>query len=214
MSNTNIYGPLVSAKQVEKPIIGALKDWLPYYLGEMERLDGYPPGALVVPEGYVTASEFAKWPEDSLPVVLVMAANTSRVKKRGDGDHEAEWTVGIAPIVKDQSALESRDLANTYAAAIRGAVVQHKRLKSTEYPDGIEGSVEWLGEAYTDLAFDTTRTLGTSRAIFSVTLENVVSAEAGPRELPTPPPSTDPGDWPPMAPGYPKVNVKPVEVLS
>lgn len=211
MSATNVYGALVSAGQVERRIIGSLEDWLPFYLGEMERLDGYDPGSLPVPVGYVRASEFAKWPEDALPVMLVMAAATSKVRKGQDGQHEAEWTVGVAPIVKDQSQGDSRDLATTYAAAVRGAVVQHKRLKSKAHPDGIEGSVEWLGEAYTDLAFDSTRTLGTARVIFSVTLDNVVSAAAGPRELPSTPPSIDPGDWPGVSSIDVKVN--PVEVL-
>lgn len=213
MSDTNLYGPLVSNKQIENRIIGALTDWMPYYLGEMARLDGYAPGELIVPEGYVRASEFDKWPEDALPVLLVMAAATDKVRKGQDGEHEAGWTVGIAPVVKDQSAGASRDLAGTYAAAIRGAIVQHKRLRSTAYPDGIDGSVEWLGEAYTDLAFDSTRTLGTARVIFSVTINNAVTATGGPRELPTEPPDEDPGDWPGIASGYPHVLVKPVEVL-
>lgn len=213
MSATNVYGVSIAASQVEKLIVGSLEDWLPYYLGERERLDGYAAGDLPAPMGYVRASEFAKWPEDSLPVVLVMVAGTAKVRKRDDGKHEAEWTVGVAPIVKDLSQGDSRDLATSYAAAIRDAIVQHKRLKSTAHPAGMEGSVEWRGDDYTDLAFDSTRTLGTARVIFSVTVDNVVSATAGPRELPTEPPSVDPGPWPPMAPGYPRVVLNPVEVL-
>lgn len=214
MSATNVYGPSVSVAQVEKLVIGALEDWLPFYLGERERLDGYEPGDLPIPLGYVRASEFAKWPEDSLPVVLVVSPGTSRIRKRDDGKHEISWNVGVAPVVKDRSQEDSRDLASAYGTAIRDAIVQHKLLRSTRYPDGIEGSVELRAESYTDLAFDSTRTLGTAHIVFEVSVDNAVSTAAGPRELPTEPPDVDPGDWPPLAPGYPHVEINPVEVLA
>lgn len=211
MSDTNVYGPLVSAKQIERRIIGSLEDWLPFYLGEMERLDGYAPDEIARPEGYVRAAEFAKWPEDALPVILVIAAETDRPIRHEDGKHQVAWTVGVAPIVKDQSEVASRDLATTYAAAIRGAVVQHKRLRSVKYPDGIQGSVEWIGEGYHDLNFDLTRTLGSARVVFSVGIDNAVQSVAGPRDIPAGPPSEDPGPWPQVK----KIDVKvnPVEVL-
>lgn len=212
MSAQNVYGVIWSAKQVENRVIGALEDWLPYYLGEMERVDGYDPDTIERPRGYVRASEFGKWPEDQIPVVLVITGE-ARPTKHEDGRYEATFPVGVAPIVSELEKDGTRDLANTYAAAIRSAVVQHKRLKSTAYPDGIEGHVNWTHEGYTDLAHDDTRTLGAASVIFDVTINNVVTAAAGPRELPSEPPNVDPGDWPPLAPGYPHVIVNPVEVL-
>lgn len=213
MSATNIYGEIWSPKQVEKRIIGALRDWLPYYLGELERIDEYDPGSLPVPLDYVRASEFAKHPEEQLPVVLVIAGEAIP-RAREEGRYEATFPVGIAPVVSDPTDEDaSRDVAGTYGAAIRAAVLQHKRLRSTEYPDGIDGSVVWTHESYTDLAFNTTRSLGTSRVIFAVTINSAVTANAGPRALPVDPPDVDPGPWPDVQPGYPQVNVEPVEEL-
>jgi hypothetical protein len=213
VSATNIYGPIWSAKQIERRVIGSLEDWLTFYLGEMERLDGYAPDSIQRPLGYVRAPELSKYPEDQVPCIVVMAREAIPKKTAPYKEYEATFPVAVAPIVSDTDKDSSQDLAGTYAAAIRASIIQHKRLKSTAYPDGIEGSVEWAHEGYMDLAFSSSRSLGTASGIFNVTIDVAVAGQAGPRELPTEPPSVDPGDWPDLLPGQPTVVVNPVEVL-
>lgn len=199
MSDTNRYGRIVSGHMVEMAVKAALEYWIDDYLGEMERLEGYKPGAIERPRGVVTASEFAKMPEDQVPCILVISSDAANTKKHQQGKYEATWAVGVAPIVSDVDEIETRQLAQTYAAACRAALVQHGGLRSLLHPTGFGCHLQWVGEGYTDKAFNTTRTLETARAIFAVTVEDVVTQEAGPRE-PTGKPSEDPGPWPALVP--------------
>lgn len=205
MSATNLYGPIVTVTQVEQGVAAGIEKWIDAYLGEMERIEGYEPDTIERPRGVISVSEFAKWPEDQLPLILILSPGTESVKKREDGRHEATWLIGVQTIVRDLDQESSRQLAGAYAGAIRAAVVQHKRLKSAAYPEGFGSAVEWVGESYTDIAFNETRTLATARVILSVTVEDVVRRTAGPRIVP-PDPSSDPGQWPALVPPV-KINV-------
>jgi len=195
LSASNIYGQIIDGDTVEQAVVASLNIWISDYLGEMERLKGYAANTIERPHGIVTSSEFEKWPEDQVPVILVMAAATGKPKKHEQGKYEATWTVGIAPVVSDINQPETRKLAMTYAAAIRAAIVQHKLLKSSLHAQGFASSTEWQGEDYSDIAFSDTRTLGSARVMFAVAVDDVVTAIAGPRE-PSITPSIDPGNWP------------------
>lgn len=213
MSASNIYGEIWSKQAVEKRLIASIDDWITYYLGEQERIDGWEANAIERPRGVIRMTDLAKWPEDQIPLIVV-SCGTALPAKHENGRWQATFPMTVGIIVSDLSRESSRDLADSYAAAVRGAVLQHKRLKSVAYPEGIDGSVEWSAESDNPLATSDSSTLAASAVSFAVTINNAVTTAAGPRTIPTEPPDVDPGDWPVVKPGQPTAIVKPVEVLS
>jgi hypothetical protein len=186
----SVFGTIISAGAVERAVADSLREWISTYIGEIERIEGYDPGSIERPLDVISTSDFEKWPEDQLPVVLVLNAGLAgQPIRRGDGVHEATWLVALAPVVSDVNAADTRTLALAYAAAIRAAILQHKSL------GGFAAGLTWRDENYTDLPFADTRSLMAGRVVFEVTVEGVVRDSGGP-PAPLPDPSDDPGDWP------------------
>lgn len=202
MSDANIFGQMVSGFDVERAMVDFLSaprgahqgTWIDTYLGEVERLQGYQPNAIERPRGIVTSSDFEKWPEDQVPVYVVICPGvTGPPTRRGDGSYGASFGVGIAAVASDvdadgNSTASSRKLAQAHGLAIRTAVTQHKSL------GGFANTCKWLDESYRDLIFDDTRTLATAMIGFEVVVESVVQT-GGPSE-PVAIPPDDPGPWP------------------
>ncbi len=208
MSSQNLYGRIVSATAVEHAVVASLNIWLDGAIGELERVDGYTPGSIERPHGIVTGSQFEKWPEDQIPVILVINAGLAGTPvRRADGVYDTAWLVGCAPVVSDVDQKGTRDLALTYTAALRMALLQHAKLTSPVNPSGFAHYVDWRGEDYTDIPFLASRSLMAGRVIFEVGVEAAVTQQAGPR---TPPadPKVDPGNWPNV--GEPTVTVQPI----
>lgn len=192
----SLFGQIISPKAVEQAVAAGLTVWLDTYLGELERIEGYEPNAIERPRGIISSSEFAKWPEDQIPVVTVINLGLAGKPERyGEGRYDASWLVGIAAIVSDVDHASTRDLALTYTAAIRAALAQHKMLKSPLHPDGFANFSMWHDETYGDLAFNETRTLGAGRTLFEIGVAGAVTEHAGPRV-----PSTNPAVAPPLLP--------------
>lgn len=190
MSDVNRIGPVVTGHDVEQAVKATLNLWASFYIGEMERLQGYPADSVQRALGSVTASEFEKWPEDQLPVYIVICPGLSgQPERRSDGTWAASFAVGVGVVASDLDEASTRKLAETHTAAIRLAVMQHKTL------GGFATETNWRDERYDDLPFQDTRSLGSGRVTFEVSVEGVMR-ESGPRTLPTPPPSADPGPWP------------------
>lgn len=213
MSEQNLYGRIITRNQVEQAMKACVGDWINDYLGELERVEGYDVGSIVRPRGTITASEFAKWPEDQVPLILILSAGLGGPPKRtrGDGSHEAAWTVAVCGIVSDIDEDATRRLAGVYAGAIRALVTQHKGLKSSLHPDGFADSLAWRDESYGDIPFADSRTLDSCRVVFSVGVEDVVTEQAGPRE-PSPTPGVDPGPLPVAT--KVEVSVEPEAILA
>lgn len=215
MSSANIYGQIISGGVVERAVcdfLGAQEIaliaagspsgngyWIDTYLNEIERIEGYTPGSIQRPRGIVTASEFDKWPEDALPVLLVISPGlTQPPERRGDSSYEARWAVGVAAVVSDINVLQTRRLAMAYGAAVRAAMLQHAKL------GGFASYLDWLDETYGDIPFADSRSIEAVRIVFEVGVENVVRRAAGP-DVPAPipvgnAPQSDPGPWPSVVP--------------
>lgn len=197
MSEANLYGRIITNRQVEKAVGACVELWMNDYLGELERIEGYDPDTLARPLGVVTASEFAKWDGEQLPVILILSAGLggTPLRSTSDGGYEASWTVAVCGIVSDIDEAATRNLAGAYAGAIRGAILQHRALTSPLHPAGFASFLSWRDESYGDIPFADTRTLDSCRVIFNVGVENVTTEQAGPRE-PSGEPAVDPGNWP------------------
>lgn len=190
------FGKIISAKAVEQAVAASLNIWISDYLGELERVEGYTPNAIQRPRGVITSSEFSKWPEDQIPVVVILNLGLAgKPERHADGKYDASWLVGIAAIVSDRDHSSTRDLGFTYLTAIRAAILQHKMLKSDLHPDGFANFSMWHDETYGDIAFNESRTLGAGRCIFEIGVEDVMTEFAGPR-VPYDDPTLEPADWP------------------
>lgn len=199
----NLFGQIITAGMVERAMVASLQQWMPDYLGQMERIEtdstgelAYRPDAIEPPRGIITRSDFDKWPEDQVPVIVVMCTGLAgQPERHANGNYWAPWAVGVAAIVSDTDEDSTRRLAQAYGAAMRTAVLQHKMLKSPLYPAGFANGTSWTDEQYTDMPPVAERTMQAARVTFSVGVDDVTTEYAGPR-TPSGAPSKDPGNWP------------------
>ena len=197
MSDTNRFGRIITDGMVERAVVAALQYWLDDQLGEIERLEGYPAGAIERPHAIVTSSEFERMPEVQIPSILVINAGPMGNPMRcADGRYDARFIVGVAPIVSDVDYDATRALAKAYGAAVRTAIGQHKMLRSPLHPDGFANGSRWLGgDTDMDIPFADSRSLKAYRVMFQIGVDGVFTEQAGPR-TPTMDPAVDPGPWP------------------
>lgn len=197
MSATNLFGRVIGPTDVEDVLAASLTEWLPDCLGEAERLFGYAPGTIDLPRNIVSSSEWQHWPENQIPVVVIVNAGLAGPPtRRSNGTYDASWRIGICPIVSDQTQDTTRDLAQAYTVACRLAVLQHKRMRSSAYPNGLgESWLTWVDEQYHDMPVLATRSMDSGRVVIDVGVEGVITEMGGPR-TPTGHPQSDPGAWP------------------
>lgn len=190
MTVANLFERIVTGRQVERAVGDHLEQWMHTYLREIERDAERPVGQIRRPRGYFAFSELDKWPEESTPcIVIVSPGLIDEPTRRGNSSYEATWGVGVVPVVSSTDEINTRDLALDYTAAVRAAVMQHKSL------GGFASGVTWRGENYDVVPFEASRALGAGQVAFGVTVENVLTEQAGPVE-PLPDPTIDPGPWP------------------
>lgn len=188
----DLFGPIIDADAVEQAAAETLRQWARTYLAKMEVAKGYARGSITPPLAVLASSDFGAYDGTQLPYWLVLSSGTvGKPEHRGDSTYAATWALGVAPVVSDVDEFQTRRLASAHAGAVRGALAQHKMLKSDLHPTGFAKSCRWQGETYTDLPFLATRNLGSMRVIFYVTVDNVVKEYAGPR-TPIPNPTTEP----------------------
>jgi hypothetical protein len=192
----SVHGRIVAGAEVERAAIAVLRAHVPAYLREVERQYGREPGKLQPPRGYILASQFEKWPEDQLPVVVVISPGLAGPPQRfGDGRVLARWGLAAGVIVSASSIERTRENALLHVAAVRAVIAQWESL------DGFTQGVEWTDESYDELPFSDTRTLFAAQALFTVTVGDVVTYGGGPGgRYPYLPPGgqrpTDPPEWP------------------
>jgi hypothetical protein len=192
----SVHGRIVSGAEVERAALAVLREHVPDYLVEVERQYGREPGKLQPPRGYILASQFEKWPEDQLPVVVVISPGlAARPRRFGDGRVMAPWGLAAGVITSASSIERTRENALLYLAAVRTVIAQWESLG--EFTQG----VEWQDESYDELPFSDTRTLFAAQALFAVTVDDVLTYGGGPGgRYPYLPPDgqtpTDPPDWP------------------
>lgn len=195
MSETNLFGPILEASQVERDFLDTLKEWMPDYLNEIARiLPNFSPGDFDTPRTWTTLNRFDSWPDMGPPMILVMSPGLSEVpKKKGDGSYWAKWIVGVASVVSARDQESTNQLSKVYAAAVRSALLQHP---------GLQGScqgLDWTDEKYTDLPpNEQDRTLAAATLMFHAEYKDVVNESFGPI-APSETPEIDPGPWPSAA---------------
>lgn len=190
---TSAIGPIVTGRDVEVAAIRVLKRWSGTYLAECERQRDYEPGSLPRIRAWTASPTLDKWPEDQLPVVIVISPGLiDGPSPDGRGLYRARFSLGIAPVTSAAGLERTAELAKLYTAALRSCLIQHQSL------EGFALGVEWLDESYDDLPLDDGRTLGAGQAIFAVEVGGIArrwngpSTPNDPAEVDTTPLPTDP----------------------
>lgn len=191
----SVYGDIFDKTALEAAATSTLQTWLPSYLGEVERKRGLTPGWMARPRTWTTRNDFDKWPEETLPCMLLVSPGlAAEPLKDGNGRYRSVWFLGIAVIVQARNKNDVELMCGLYTAAIRAAVVQHPSL------GGVAEGVDWVNERYDDLPSTKGRTLAAGQVIFEVEVADVVSAHDGPAA-----PDPDPETPPALSPEYPIV---------
>lgn len=202
-----LFGIIKTRSQVQQAVIDHLQGdlekggdhagWMTPYLAEVERQMGLNPKSLPPVRAWVTANEFRKMPEEQIPVGVVVSPGLSdRPVKDGSKVYTAKWHIGIAIVVKGRDKEETGENAGLYAAACRGAMLQHQSL------GGFAKAVDWLDEDYTNIKTEANRTLGSAQLIFEIEVGNTIQTLAGLVTVPE-----DPYDVPDSWPTAEKVTV-------
>lgn len=188
MSAENIFGPIVTGKQVRIAMRSHLKKWIPTYLAEVGRGDGRLGAALPVPRSYVSALDLVdgKFTEDQMPSCVIVAPGMIEEPMRRGGLYICVWAVSVGFVVGGQDRENTFDLSELYAAAGRSAVLQHPSL------GGFATATDWIGERYDDIPNEMQRTLAAGTVQFGVEVQGALMPGEGP-DQPLADPVTDPG---------------------
>src|SRR5690349_10466479 len=199
MTVTDIFGPIFSGDQLEDAVIETLQKWLPTYIREVELQRGLAlpaDGRIPKPRTYTTRNEFTTFPEDQLPLIVVVSPGlVAPPRADGEGRYVGWFALGIAAVVSASGKANTRRLARQYGAAVRSCILQKSWL------EGAATGVEWRDESYDDLPNeDKEKSVSAVQMIFQVQVDNITTRWTGPA-YPFEPgdPYTNPGDnWPPV----------------
>lgn len=186
---SNLYGPIVSASDLEGAVIEQLRTWLPAYLREAERRTERDAGQLPNIRTFATTNEFQKWPEDQLPACIVISPGTTEAPKMdGEGTYRSIWMVGLALVVSTRDRKSTNEVAKLYGAYARAALLQHQRLPGLDVL-----GVDWNAERYDRVRTEDTRTIAAANLIFNIEVRETVNERLGPAEPPPEPVGDMPG---------------------
>jgi hypothetical protein len=186
-------GTLITDDMVEDAVIATIKLWLPTYMSEVERQLGLTPNYYQRPPGdasYTVRADFDKWPEEMLPVVIVISPGIDDdPPKDGNRRYRASFQIGTVCVVSSINQLETRRYAYRMGAALRAVLVQKQSLGQAF--DGRVRGVTWHGSRNNEMASEDQRSIWANRQLFTVEVGGVLGGAAGPT-APEPDPQTPP----------------------
>lgn len=197
------FGRIITDDQVEDAVMATLRRWIHTELNEVERqvLGVASEGYYQRPICYTVKASFDKFPEEELPMVLVVSTGATPGGMDGRRQHKATFVVGVACVVSSTSEDDSRRYAYRLGAAIRAALEHNQSLDGAL--DGTVTGVNWDDGKNNELPEPDggQRTIWTARQVFSVDVSNVLTRNAGPSAPEPDPPNEAPphGDWPTVA---------------
>lgn len=185
--SAELFGRIVSDDQVEDAVMATLKKWVGTELAVIEDQRGLQRGYHQRPVEWQVRNDFDKWPEEALPMVIVLSTGLAdEPLKEGGGRYRVPWAIGVACVVSSTDQASSRRFAYRMGAAIRAALVHNQSLDKAL--DGTIRGVTWLDGRNNELPQPEPggRTIWATRQVFQVDVGDVLTANAGPSQ-PWPP---------------------------
>lgn len=177
----SIFGDFVLDEEVKQAVEDTIREWLPTYLGLIERRVGLDPQSLPLPRSYVHSDDGAlnKRPENQLPCVAILAPGTGALAPRADGEgrQRAGVVLNVAVIVETKAGSASLT-ASRYRKAIELLLLQQSSL------GGIAEEVFFKGWRNDDLRPEDNRSIAAGTNVIEALIPNLSQAGAG---LKTPP---------------------------
>lgn len=188
MSDDNVFGPIITGKNVRLAMRDHLKLWMYTYLAEVGRGDGRAGQDLPRPRSWVSSLDLqdGKFSEDQMPSCVIVAPGMVEEPRKQGGLYICRWAVAVGFVVSGQDRENTFDLSELYAAAGRAAVLQHPSL------GGFASGTDWIGERYDDIPNEMQRTLASGTVQFVVEIQGALMPGEGP-DSPLVDPATDPG---------------------
>lgn len=191
----DVFKNLFVAHDLELKTLETLKIWMPTYLQEIERQSGLTRGLIPRPRTYTTRNEFTTFPEDQMPICVVISPGiVDRPEAEGNGTYSGWFSLGVGLLCSAKTEEDTNHLSKIYAAAIRGIMLQQSDL------GGIASAIEWMDESYDDIPIENQeRTIRASQWVGMVLIDDIVTRFTGPLE---PDPENAPGSlWPNITSG-------------
>lgn len=198
----SVFGPIFVGHELEKATLSTLAAWFPTYLREVELQLELEEGMIPSPRTYTTRNEFATFPEDQMPICVVISPGLAgEPHKEGNGTYSGWFSLGVGVLASAKTEEDTNFLSKVYGAVVRSIMLQKSNL------GGICSGIEWADESYDDLPdIDQTRSIRAARWIGLAYIDNIVNSYAGPLDPPPGHPSS--GDWPIITSGSIIVNKK------
>lgn len=176
-------GPIVLSSDVESAIRDTMKQWVPFYLADIDAQQGRARGTTKAPRTWDIASDNAtRWLEETPPSLLVACPGTiGEPQLHGDNATYGCWwqgNIGIA--VGGATEAGSRALAGRHAGAVTYVLAQQGDM------GGLAQITRWSGSR-TDVA-GRDRSVVACEIAFRLYVETVVATRGLiPRDLPDDP---------------------------
>jgi hypothetical protein len=205
----SVFQAIRSDDEVEDAVVDALRRWLPTYMSEVERQRGLTPPYYARPSSgsYTVRADFDSFPEEILPLVVVVSPGIDDDPKReGRGQFIGRFQVGVTCIVSAADQVSTRRFAYRMGAAIRATLLQKQSLELAM--DGSVRGVDWIGTRNNELGSESDRSIWACRQLFTVEVGQLVVRGVGPvgptdpdsgipdPADPPPDPDAPPGTWP------------------
>lgn len=192
----SIFKHIFVAHELEVAALETLRIWMPTYLQEIETQIGPTRGLIPAPRTYTTRNEFTTFPEDQMPICVVVSPGLAdEPHVEGNGTYGAWFSLGVGVVASAATEEDTNHLAKVYAAAVRAIMLQQAAL------GGICTGMEWVDESYDDIPDESQeRTIRASQWLGRAYVDDIVTRYTGPTE-PADPDVLPGTNWPPITSG-------------
>jgi hypothetical protein len=181
----SLFGEMSYGGELELAVVEHLRRWMPTYCKEVARQHSSP---LAEPKSYTVVSEYARWPENGLPAVIVESAGlVDEPEESGERFLSGTFAVEVAMVVQGKDAISTRRQAQHYGLAVIGSMLQHRKLSDLIFVSKMTGA------GFAGQNLELRRTSVVVAAVFEVTHEKFLNTGEGPI---APDPEGSPPEWP------------------
>ncbi len=154
------FGPITTVNTVDNAVAATLRTWLAHYIAHVADQDNVDRPA--TPDNYTITTDLASYPEKGLPAVVIVSPGLTDTPGNLSGAARGNWTIGVCVVAQGRNETEVRTHVGVYAAAVRGALLQHPSL------GGVALGVTLIDEALDQVGFDERRTMQACKLVFDV----------------------------------------------